>query len=91
MERGYIRHVAFNGAGAIHDFELAQALNCDHILISAGHQSTTRLREHTRNILSSILEIPDFIFRSFPKRKLVQIQRNSKNNISSSLSFPNNT
>jgi phosphoglycolate phosphatase len=54
----------------IHDFHLATQIGCDHLLIAQGHQNFSRLRSVTSNILPDIIEIPSYLFRCYPKRKM---------------------
>ncbi|NQU33405.1 MAG: HAD family hydrolase [Bacteroidetes bacterium] len=44
----------------IHDFEVAQRLDIDCVLVSNGHQSKERLLEATPFVVSSLLEIAEY-------------------------------
>ena len=45
----------------IHDYEVAQNLEIDCLLISSGHQSHERLEARTSNIISELSEIEVFL------------------------------
>ncbi len=45
----------------IHDHEVAEALDCQCILIAAGHQSYERLKKTGREIVESIGHLPNYI------------------------------
>lgn len=45
----------------VHDFEVAQSIGCDCVLISRGHNSKERLVATGCTVLSSIAELKDFI------------------------------
>jgi phosphoglycolate phosphatase len=41
----------------LHDLEVADSIGCDHLLVSNGHQSRSRLMKASENVVDSLLDL----------------------------------